>query len=134
LQEGDTLATQAAWPKLNFENGATAYLAENSVLQFTQLGFSGAAALPSSIYAGRRQFLRHLTRDDAFHVFTSTFELHPKCRVRVDDSAMARPLKFYRACIRQTTKGSTTFEKGERLRSIRRSSDPQVAPSGSGCL
>src|ERR1700686_4176130 len=41
LQEGDTLATQDGRAAIEFENGATAYLAENSVLQITQLGFSG---------------------------------------------------------------------------------------------
>ncbi|HVA94959.1 MAG TPA: hypothetical protein VNI36_08665, partial [Candidatus Dormibacteraeota bacterium] len=40
LQQGDTLATQTGYAEVEFENGATAYLAENSTLQFTQLGFS----------------------------------------------------------------------------------------------
>src|SRR3977135_3213363 len=41
LQEGDSLATQGGLAEIEFENGATAYLAENSVLQFTQLAVSG---------------------------------------------------------------------------------------------
>ena len=45
LQEGDTLATQSGLAEIEFESGATAYLAENSVLQFTQLAFSGGGRL-----------------------------------------------------------------------------------------
>jgi hypothetical protein len=33
LQEGDSLATQGGLAEIEFENGATAYLAENSVLR-----------------------------------------------------------------------------------------------------
>ena len=59
LQEGDTLATQSGLAEIEFENGATAYLAENSVLQFTQLGFSGGGrAYRAQSDAGRRNFLR----------------------------------------------------------------------------
>src|ERR1700689_5528207 len=40
LQEGDTLATQGGLAEIEFENGATAFLAGNSVLQFADLGFA----------------------------------------------------------------------------------------------
>src|SRR5258708_10174779 len=76
LQEGDTLATQGGFAEIEFENGATAYLAENSVLQFTQLAFSGGGLVTQlNLTQGAGTFYANLTRDDLFRVFTSTFEV-----------------------------------------------------------
>src|SRR5216684_9212121 len=64
LQEGDTLATQGGFAEIEFENGATAYLAENSSLQFTQLGFSGSGRVTQlNLTQGAGTFYASLTSE-----------------------------------------------------------------------
>src|ERR1700730_17767043 len=76
LQEGDTLATQGGLAEIEFENGATAYLAENSFLQFTQLAFSGGGRITQlNLTQGAGTFYANLTRQDSFRVLTATFEV-----------------------------------------------------------
>jgi hypothetical protein len=76
LQEGDTLATQGGLAEIEFENGATAYLAENSVLQFTQLGFAdGGRVTHLTLTQGAGTFYANLTRQDSFAVVAPTFEV-----------------------------------------------------------
>src|SRR6266404_6341073 len=75
LEEGDTLATEDGRAAIEFENGATAYLAENTVLQFTQLNFSGGGRITQlNLTQGAGTFYANLTRQDSFRVVTSTFE------------------------------------------------------------
>ena len=117
LQEGDILATQGGMAEIEFENGATAYLAENSVLQFTQLGFSGVGRVTQlNLTQGAGSFYANLTSDDSFHVFTSTFEvtIPERAEVRVDAFRDGASLEVLSGKVSvSTTKGSTTFEKGE---------------------
>src|ERR1700704_5095978 len=87
LQEGDSLATQGGLAEIEFENGATAYLAENSVLQFTQLTFSGGGRITQlNLNQGAGTFYANLTRQDSFRVVTSTFEaaIPERAEFRVD--------------------------------------------------
>src|ERR1700756_2739266 len=117
LQEGDILATQDGMAEIEFENGATAYLAENSVLQFTQLGFSGdGRATQLNLTQGAGSFYANLTRQDSFHVITATFEvvIPERAEVRVDAFRDGASLEVLSGEVSvSTTKGSTTFEKGE---------------------
>src|SRR5258708_39417773 len=76
LQEGDTLATQGGFAEIEFENGATAYLAENSVIVITELGFSeGGRATELSLSQGAGTFYANVTRQDSFRVRASTFDV-----------------------------------------------------------
>src|SRR5260370_18370714 len=69
LQEGDTLTTQAGFAEIEFENGATAYLAESSSLQFTQLDFSrGGRVTQLNLTQGAGTFYASLIREDSFRV------------------------------------------------------------------
>ncbi len=117
LQEGDTLATQTGFAEVEFENGATAYLAENSALQFTQLGFSGGGrATALSLTEGAGTFYAKLTSRDSFRVRTSTFDvaIPERAQVRVDafpDGAAVQVLLGDVSII--TPKGSTGLEKGQ---------------------
>jgi hypothetical protein len=117
LQEGDTLATQGGLAEIEFENGATAYLAENSVLQFTQLGFSdGGRVTQLSLTQGVGTFYANLTRQDSFSVVAPTFEvaIPERAEARVDafrDSASLQVLLGQVSV--STNEGSTTFEKGQ---------------------
>jgi hypothetical protein len=117
LQEGDTLATQGGMAEIEFENGATAYLAENSILQFTQLGFSGGGRVTQlNLTQGAGSFYANLTRQDSFHVVTSTFEvvIPERAEVRVDAFRDGASIEVLSGAVSvSTSKGSTTFEKGE---------------------
>ncbi len=117
LQEGDTLATQGGFAEIEFENGATAYLAENSVLQFTRLAFSGGGLVTQlNLTQGAGTFYANLTREDSFRVFTSTFEvaIPGRAEFRVDafrDGASVQVLLGDVSV--STSEGSVTFEKGQ---------------------
>ena len=117
LQEGDTLATQGGLAEIEFESGAMAYLAENSVLRFTQLAFSaGGRVTQLNLTQGAGTFYANLTRQDSFRVLTATFEvaIPERAEFRVDafsDSASVQVL-LGEVSVR-TSAGSTTFEKGQ---------------------
>ena len=117
LQEGDTLATQGGLAEIEFENGATAYLAENSVLQITQLVFSnGGRVTQLTLTQGAGTFYANLTRQDSFRVLTPTFEvaIPERAEFRVDafrDGAAVQVLLGDVSV--SNTKGSTNLEKGQ---------------------
>ena len=117
LQEGDTLATQGGLAEIEFENGATAYLAENSVLEFTQLGFAdGGRVTQLTLTQGAGTFYANLTRQDSFSVVAPAFEvaIPERAEARVDafrDSASLQVLLGEVSV--STNEGSTIFEKGQ---------------------
>src|ERR1700676_967682 len=117
LQEGDTLATQGGMAEIEFENGATAYLAEYSILQFTQLSYSsGGRVTQLNLTQGAGTFYANLTRQDSFRVLTATFEvaIPERAEFLVDafsDSASVQVLLGEVSV--STSAGSTTFEKGQ---------------------
>src|SRR5579872_28660 len=117
VQEGDTLATQGGMAEIEFENGATAYLAGNSVLQFAQLSYSsGGRVTQLNLTQGAGTFYANLTRQDSFHVITSTFEvvIPERAEVRVDAFRDGASIEVLSGTVSvSTSKGSTTFEKGE---------------------
>ncbi len=117
LQEGDTLATQGGLAEIEFENGATAYLAENSVLQFTQLTFSGGGRITQlNLTQGAGTFYANLTRQDSFRVVTATFEaaIPERAEFRVDTFRDGASLQVLLGEVSvSTSAGSATFEKGQ---------------------
>ena len=124
MQEGDTLATQAGLAEIEFENGATAYLAENSVLQFTQLGFSGGGrATDLTFTQGTGTFYANLTSQDSFRVETLTFDvtIPERAEFRVDgfqDGAAVRSVS--RQCFREHDKRfDQTLRRGKASRFTR---------------
>jgi hypothetical protein len=117
LQEGDTLATQGGFAEIEFENGATAYLAENSILQFTQLAFSGGGRVTQlNLTQGAGTFYANLTREDSFRVATSTFEvaIPERAEFRVDAFRDGSSVQVLLGDVSvSTSEGSVTFEKGQ---------------------
>jgi hypothetical protein len=117
LREGDSLATQGGLAEIEFENGATAYLAENSVLQFTKLGFAEAGRTTElSLTQGTGTFYANLTSMDSFRVLASTFDvvIPVRAEFRIDafqDGAAAEV--FLGTVSVSTAKGSTTLTKGQ---------------------
>src|SRR5713226_2712043 len=95
LQEGDTLATASGLAGVEFENGATAYLAGNSVLVFTQLAFSGDARLTQlTLTQGAATFYANPTSADSFRDGAAVQVLEGSVSVR-------------------TREGATSLEKGQ---------------------
>ena len=118
LQEGDSLATQGGLAEIEFENGATAYLAENSTLLVTQLGFAdgGGRATELSMTQGAGTFYANLTSRDSFRVRTSTFDvvIPERSEFRVDSFHDGAAVEVFLGTVAvSTTKGSTTLTKGE---------------------
>ena len=118
LQEGDTLATQAGFVEIEFENGATSYLAENSTLQFTQLGFSsdGGRATELTLTEGAGTFYANPTNQDSFRVATPIFDvaIAERAEFRVDVFRDGAAIQALLGTVTvSTTRGSTQLEKGQ---------------------
>ena len=118
LQEGDTLATQAGLVEIEFENGATSYLAENSTLQFTQLGFSsdGGRATELTLTGGAGTFYANPTSQDTFRVATPIFDvaIAERAEFRVDVFRDGAAIQALLGTVTvSTTRGSTQLEKGQ---------------------
>src|SRR5260370_21737183 len=116
LQEGDTLTTQAGFAEIEFENGATAYLAENSVLRFEQLAFSGGGRVTQlNLTQGAGTFYASLTRQDSFRVITPTFDVSipERSKFRVDAFRDGTSVQVLLGDVFvSTSEGSATIEKG----------------------
>jgi hypothetical protein len=119
LQEGDSLATQGGFAEIEFENGATAYLAENSVIVITELGFSdGGRATELSLSEGTGTFYANVTRQDFFRVRASTFDvvIPERAQFRVDAFHDGAAVEVFLGNVTvSTTKASTTLTKGQSL-------------------
>jgi hypothetical protein len=117
LQQGDSLATQGGFAETEFENGATAYLAENSVLQFTQLAFSGDGRVTQlNLTQGAGTFYANLTGQDSFRIVTPTFEvaIPERAEFRVDAFRDGASIQVLLGEVSVSTSGgSTTFQKGQ---------------------
>jgi len=117
VQEGDSLATQSGFAEIEFENGAMAYLAENSVLQFTQLGFSGGGRVTElTLTQGAGTFDAHLTGQDTFVVHTLTFDVATldRAEFRIDGFRDGAAVEVMLGSVHvSTTKGSTDLDKGQ---------------------
>jgi len=89
IQEGFSIATGQGRAEIEFESGATARLAENSVLQFTQLALSdGGRITRLTLTQGTASFYANLTSQDNFVVLTPTLQVSipKKASFRVDTS------------------------------------------------
>lgn len=87
IREGFVLATGQGRTEVEFESGATAYLAENSVLQFTELRLSAGMRITTlTLTQGTSTVYANASREDSFVVKTPTVEvtLVKKGRIRVD--------------------------------------------------
>jgi ferric-dicitrate binding protein FerR (iron transport regulator) len=87
IREGHVLATGNGRAVIEFENGAVAYLAENSVLQFTELALSdGARVTALDLMQGTDTFYANPASADSFVVRSPSVEvkLARKGRFRLD--------------------------------------------------
>jgi hypothetical protein len=117
LQEGDTLSTAGGLAAVEFENGATAYLAENSVLVFTQLAFSGDARHTQlTLTQGAATFYANPTSADTFRVVAPTFDvaIPERAEFRLDAFRDGAAVQVLGGSVSVSTRGgSTSLEKGQ---------------------
>ena len=117
LQEGDVLGTASGRAGVEFENGATAYLAENSTVEFTQLGFAGDSRLTRlTVTQGAATFYANLTGGDTFRVVAPTFDVDvpERAEFRVDAYRDGASVEVLAGNISVSTRdGSTSLEAGQ---------------------
>src|SRR5712691_7560032 len=118
IQQGFSVATGQGRAEIEFENGATARLAENSLLQFTELALSiGGRITRLTLTQGTATFYANLQRDDSFVVASPHLQVvipgNARFRLDVaDDSTSVSALKGdvevdSRAGTNRLTKGNT---------------------------
>ncbi len=76
IQQGFTIATNDGRAEIEFESGATARIAENTVLQFTELALSnGGRVTKLTVTQGTANFHANLKSDDSFIVATPQLQV-----------------------------------------------------------
>lgn len=117
LQQGDILATQTGFAEVEFEDGATAYLAQNSVLQFTQLiGSNEGRATELNLTEGTATFHASLTNQDSFRVQTLILQVTvpANAEFRVDAFMDGAAVQVLVGSVNvSTTRASTVLDKGQ---------------------
>lgn len=99
IQQGYSVATGRGRAEIEFESGATARLADNSLLHFSELALSSGARLTKlTLTQGTASFYANLAREDSFVVATPHLQvtLERNARFRVDatnDSSFVSVLK-----------------------------------------
>ncbi len=126
IQQGYTLATSQGRAEIEFESGATARLAENSVLQFTELALSnGGRVTRLTLTQGTATFYAKLARDDAFVVATPNLQvvIPETARFRVDVSDDGTEVSAFKGEVEVDSRaGTNRLSKGYSL--FYRTNDP----------
>jgi len=150
LQQGDTLATGNGFAEIEFENGATGYIGDNSALQFTELGIANASPNGGptgangpggptglitrlSLTQGTARFIVHVADADVFEVSSEGALVSPRERAdfRVDAYSDGLSVSVFRGAASvltpQAPAGSppTAVEQGHMLSF--HSDNPQAA-------
>ncbi|HJY86096.1 MAG TPA: DUF6600 domain-containing protein, partial [Candidatus Acidoferrales bacterium] len=87
IQQGFSMATGGGRAEVEFESGATARIAENSVLEFTELALSNGARISKlTLTQGVGTFYANLAHEDSFVVRTPQLEvaIASNARFRLD--------------------------------------------------
>jgi len=119
IREGYVLATGNGRAEVEFENGAAAYLAEDTVLVFTELALSDGARITSlKLSQGTATFYANPSHEDQFVVETASLKasLDRKGRFRVDvfqDGSSVNVLQGHVQVVSDS--GTNDLEKGQSL-------------------
>ena len=126
IQQGFSIATGRGRAEIEFESGATARLAENSLLQFTELALSGGARLTKlTLTQGTATFYANLSREDSFVVATPQLQvgIPENARFRVDVSDDGSSVSMLKGEVDVDSRaGTNRLTKGHTL--VYRTSDP----------
>ncbi len=119
IQQGYTLATGNGRAEIEFESGATARLAENSVLQLTELALSnGGRITRMTLTQGTATFYAKLSREDSFIVITPNLQvsLPENARFRVDASNDTSTVSVLKGDVQvESNAGTNRLSKGHAL-------------------
>ena len=87
VEQGFTIGTNNGRAEIEFESGATAYIAENTILQFTELALSNGGRITKlTLTQGTATFYANLASDDSFAVLTPQVQvtIPQRAEVRLD--------------------------------------------------
>jgi len=119
IQQGYTLATGQGRAEVEFESGATARIAENSILQFTELALANGGRITKlTLTQGTATFYANLSRDDSFAVLTPQLQvtIPENARLRVDVYDQGTTLSVLKGNVTaDTPAGSNRLSKGHTL-------------------
>ncbi len=119
IQQGYSVATGQGRVEIEFESGATARLAENSLLQFTELALSNGGRITRlTLTQGTATFYANLAHDDSFVVATPHLQaVIPKnARFRVDVSDDGTQVSAFKGEVEVDSRaGTNRLTKGHLL-------------------
>ncbi len=126
IQQGYSVATGQGRAEIEFENGATARLAENSLLQFTELALSNGGRITRlTLTQGTATFYANLQRDDSFVVASPHLQvvIPGNARFRLDVAGDSTAVSALKGDVEVDSRAGTThLTKGREL--TYRTSDP----------
>ena len=119
IEQGFTIGTNNGRAEIEFESGATAYIAENTVLQFTELALSNGGRITKlTLTQGTATFYARLASDDSFAILTPNVQVTIPRRAEVrldvfkDGTSVSAPQGEADA---DSPAGTKTIEKGQTL-------------------
>ncbi|MBI3404883.1 MAG: FecR domain-containing protein [Acidobacteria bacterium] len=119
IRQGYAIATNRGRAEIEFESGATARLAEDSMLEFTELALGdGNRITRVTLSRGTATFYARLANKDVFQVFTRklTFTVPDDARFRVDvGNAGASASVFKGELLADSPSQSTRVAKGQTI-------------------
>jgi uncharacterized protein DUF6600 len=117
IQQGFVLGTNSGHAEVEFENGGAMWVADNSIVQFTELALADGGLLTRiTISQGTVTFHPNLTAEDSFHVKAGELELRPftKAEFRVDITEGRDAVSVFNGCVEVSSPaGPKTLAKGE---------------------
>ncbi len=132
IEQGFTVATGGGRAEIEFESGATARLADNSVLQFTELALSdGGRITKLTLTQGTATFYANLSQQDSFAVATPQLQvvIAGNSRFRADVYDDTSSVSVFKGDVRVDSRaGTNRVTKGHTL--TYRSSEPDRVTLG----
>jgi hypothetical protein len=121
IQQGYSIGANNGRAEVEFENGATAYIAENTVVQFTELAlFEGGRITRLTLMQGTATFYANPRSADSFAILTPqlTVTLSGRAQVRVDLSNDGSSVTVEQGEVSvDTSSGTQLVSKGSTLTS-----------------
>jgi len=117
IQQGFAVGTNNGRAEIELESGSTIWLAENSVLQFTELALSnGGRVTRMTLSEGTATFETSLLNDDTFELATPSVKIVPskKSKFRVDMFTQVGAVSVFNGTVTAVSAaGNTEVPKGE---------------------
>jgi hypothetical protein len=117
IQQGFVLGTNGGHAEVEFENGGAMWVADDSIVQFTELALAdGGLITRITISQGTATFRPSFTADDSFHVKAGELDLRPfaKAEFRVDIEENRQAVSVFNGRVEVSSPaGPKTLAKGE---------------------